>query len=68
MSGAQHTPKAGSRKLALKPRQVGHLRAGFAEAVQINTDNAILRRNRLNLLHRIRATCAQVADLTRREG
>jgi glycyl-tRNA synthetase beta chain len=40
----------------------------FFEAVQVNTDNAILRRNRLNLLHRIRATCAQVADLTRIEG
>jgi len=40
----------------------------FFEAVQVNTDNAILRRNRLNLLHRIRATCAQVADLTRLQG
>ncbi|MDR5652488.1 glycine--tRNA ligase subunit beta [Ruixingdingia sedimenti] len=40
----------------------------FFTAVQINTDNQILRRNRLNLLHRIRATCAQVADLTRIEG
>jgi len=40
----------------------------FFEAVQINTDNAIIRRNRLNLLHRIRATCAQVADLARLEG
>ncbi len=40
----------------------------FFDAVQINTDNQILRRNRLNLLHRIRATCLQVADLTRVEG
>ncbi|MCC5984915.1 MAG: glycine--tRNA ligase subunit beta [Rhodobacteraceae bacterium] len=40
----------------------------FFEAVQINADNAILRRNRLNLLHRIRAACLQVADLTRLEG
>ncbi|MEZ5750856.1 MAG: glycine--tRNA ligase subunit beta [Paracoccaceae bacterium] len=40
----------------------------FFTAVQINTDNAVVRRNRLNLLHRIRATCAQVADLTRIEG
>ncbi|MCC6001047.1 MAG: glycine--tRNA ligase subunit beta [Pararhodobacter sp.] len=40
----------------------------FFEAVQINTDNQIIRRNRLNLLHRIRATCLQVADLTRIEG
>ncbi|MGY6634974.1 MAG: glycine--tRNA ligase subunit beta [Alkalilacustris sp.] len=40
----------------------------FFEAVQINTDNQIVRRNRLNLLHRIRATCLSVADLTRLEG
>jgi len=40
----------------------------FFTAVQINTDNAIVRRNRLNLLHRIRALVAQVADLTRVEG
>ena len=40
----------------------------FFEAVQINTDNQILRRNRLNLLHRIRAACLSVADLTKIEG
>ncbi|MCC5963553.1 MAG: glycine--tRNA ligase subunit beta [Rhodobacteraceae bacterium] len=40
----------------------------FFDSVQINADNAILRRNRLNLLHRIRATCLQVADLTQLEG
>ncbi|MEM6375379.1 MAG: glycine--tRNA ligase subunit beta [Pseudomonadota bacterium] len=40
----------------------------FFEAVQINSDNQILRRNRLNLLHRIRAICSQAADLTRLEG
>ncbi|MCV2882562.1 glycine--tRNA ligase subunit beta [Actibacterium sp. XHP0104] len=40
----------------------------FFEAVQVNTDNEIVRRNRLNLLHRIRETCLQVADLTRVEG
>jgi glycyl-tRNA synthetase beta chain len=40
----------------------------FFTATQINADNPILRRNRLNLLHRIRATCAQVADLTKIEG
>ncbi|PWE33673.1 glycine--tRNA ligase subunit beta [Maritimibacter sp. 55A14] len=40
----------------------------FFEAVQINTDNQIVRRNRLNLLHRIRATCLEVADLTRISG
>ncbi|MEH7830071.1 glycine--tRNA ligase subunit beta [Gemmobacter denitrificans] len=40
----------------------------FFTAVQINTDNQIVRRNRLNLLHRIRALVAQVADLTKVEG
>jgi glycyl-tRNA synthetase beta chain len=40
----------------------------FFNAVQVNTDNAIIRRNRLNLLHRIRAICLSVADLTRLEG
>lgn len=40
----------------------------FFDAVQINAENQILRRNRLNLLHRIRETCLQVADLTRVEG
>ncbi|MCB1359865.1 MAG: hypothetical protein KDJ96_01645, partial [Rhodobacteraceae bacterium] len=40
----------------------------FFTAVQINTDNQVLRRNRLNLLHRIRATTGGVADLTRLEG
>lgn len=40
----------------------------FFTAVQINTENAIVRRNRLNLLHRIRALVAQVADFTKVEG
>ena len=40
----------------------------FFEAVQVNADNPIVRRNRLNLLSRIRATCLGVADLTRIEG
>lgn len=40
----------------------------FFDAVQVNSDNPILRRNRLNLLHRIRAICGQVADLTKLEG
>jgi len=40
----------------------------FFEAVQINADNAILRRNRLNLLSRIRTICLSVADLSRIEG
>jgi glycyl-tRNA synthetase beta chain len=40
----------------------------FFTAVQVNSDNPITRRNRLNLLHRIRAICSGVADLTKIEG
>ncbi len=40
----------------------------FFTAVQINTDNPITRRNRLNLLSRIRSICSCVADLTKVEG
>ncbi len=50
---------------------IAQLRApidAFFTAVQINTDNQIVRRNRLNLLHRIRAVCTGVADLTRVDG
>ncbi len=40
----------------------------FFETVQINADSEVLRRNRLNLLSRIRSTCLGVADLRRIEG
>ncbi len=40
----------------------------FFEAVQVNSDNEVSRRNRLNLLSRIRKICLGVADLTRVEG
>jgi glycyl-tRNA synthetase beta chain len=40
----------------------------FFEAVQVNAENQIVRRNRLNLLHRIREICGSVADLTKLEG
>ncbi|MCI5084539.1 MAG: glycine--tRNA ligase subunit beta [Rhodovulum sp.] len=40
----------------------------FFEAVQVNADNDIVRRNRLNLLGRIRVICLQVADLTKIDG
>jgi glycyl-tRNA synthetase beta chain len=40
----------------------------FFTAVQVNSDNPVIRRNRLNLLNRIRAVCSVVADLTRIEG
>ncbi|MEQ3626826.1 MAG: glycine--tRNA ligase subunit beta [Celeribacter sp.] len=40
----------------------------FFEAVQVNAKEQITRRNRLNLLHRIRETCMTVADLSRLDG
>ncbi|WP_204115490.1 glycine--tRNA ligase subunit beta [Shimia biformata] len=40
----------------------------FFEAVQVNADNDVVRRNRLNLLGRIRQICLGAADLTRIEG
>ena len=40
----------------------------FFEAVQVNSDNPILRRNRLNLLSRIREAGRLVADFGRIEG
>lgn len=41
---------------------------GFFDAVQVNAADQSLRRNRLNLLHRISETCLAVADLNRIEG
>ncbi|WP_171206864.1 glycine--tRNA ligase subunit beta [Ruegeria sp. HKCCA0235A] len=40
----------------------------FFEDVQVNTDNDVIRRNRLNLLSQIRQVCSSVADLSRIEG
>ncbi|WP_171207713.1 glycine--tRNA ligase subunit beta [Ruegeria sp. HKCCA6948] len=40
----------------------------FFEDVQVNTDNDILRRNRLNLLSQIRQICSSVADLSKIDG
>jgi glycyl-tRNA synthetase beta chain len=40
----------------------------FFEAVQVNAESPVVRRNRLNLLSRIRMSCLQVADLNRLEG
>ncbi|MCC1495004.1 glycine--tRNA ligase subunit beta [Cognatishimia sp. F0-27] len=40
----------------------------FFEAVQVNAESQVLRRNRLNLLSQIRSVCLKVADLTRLEG
>ena len=40
----------------------------FFTDVQVNADSQVLRRNRLNLLSRIRTICMSVADLTKIEG
>jgi glycyl-tRNA synthetase beta chain len=40
----------------------------FFESVVVNAENGAVRRNRLNLLHRIRGICLSVADLTKIEG
>ncbi len=40
----------------------------FFEAVQVNAEKEVVRRNRLNLLSHIRKVCGQVADLTRIEA
>ena len=40
----------------------------LAGAVQINTDNQVLRRNRLNLLSRIREAGRLIADFGKIEG
>lgn len=55
----QDFPEAMAAMAALR----GPIDAFFSD-VQINTDNQLLRRNRLNLLSQIRATCMSVADLT----
>lgn len=45
----------------------GPIDAFFTE-VQVNDDRQVVRRNRLNLLSRIRKTCLGVADLSKIEG
>jgi glycyl-tRNA synthetase beta chain len=64
-------PAMGREDFATAMQAMATLRApidAFFTAVQINTENQIVRRNRLNLLHRIRAICLSVADLTKLEG
>ncbi|MEL7116264.1 MAG: DALR anticodon-binding domain-containing protein, partial [Pseudomonadota bacterium] len=68
---AKIAPAMDAEDFASAMSEMASLRApidAFFEAVQINTDNQIIRRNRLNLLHRIREICLSVADLTKLEG
>ncbi|MEL7214027.1 MAG: glycine--tRNA ligase subunit beta, partial [Pseudomonadota bacterium] len=68
---AHITPAMNDEDFAKAMTAMAALRApidAFFEAVQVNADSATIRRNRLNLLHRIRTICLSVADLTRVEG
>jgi len=65
------TPAMQAEDFAAAMTAMAALRApidAFFEAVQINTDNQVVRRNRLNLLNRIRTICGGVADLTKLDG
>ena len=65
------TPALAAEDFATAMGAMATLRApidAFFESVQINADNQVTRRNRLNLLHEIVEICGQIADLTRLEG
>ncbi|WP_411351277.1 glycine--tRNA ligase subunit beta [Leisingera aquaemixtae] len=69
--GAAISPAIEAEDFAAAMRGMAALRApvdAFFEAVQVNAENEVLRRNRLNLLSQIRQVCGQVADLTKVEG
>ncbi len=64
-------PAMAAEDFAAAMQAMAALRAptdAFFTAVQVNSDNQVVRRNRLNLLSRIRSICLSVADLTRIEG
>ncbi len=65
------TPAMAAEDFATAMTAMAALRApidAFFTAVQVNADSAIIRRNRLNLLSRIRTICSGVADLSKIEG
>ncbi|WP_039018994.1 glycine--tRNA ligase subunit beta [Halocynthiibacter namhaensis] len=68
---AKIAPAMKSEDFAAAMAEMATLRApidAFFDAVQINAESEIIRRNRLNLLSRIRVICLSVADLTKVEG
>ncbi len=68
---AKIAPAMAAEDFATAMQSMATLRApidAFFDTVQINAENQIIRRNRLNLLHRIRAICSGTADLTKIEG
>jgi len=65
------TPAMAAQDFSAAMTAMASLRAPidtFFDTVKINADNETVRRNRLNLLSRIRTICAGVADLTKIEG
>ncbi len=65
------TPAMEAEDFATAMSAMARLRApidAFFTAVQVNDPSELIRRNRLNLLHRIRAICSGVADLTKLDG
>ena len=65
------TPAMASQDFAAAMGAMAALRGpidAFFTAVQVNAENSTVRRNRLNLLSRIRGICLSVADLTKIEG
>jgi len=68
---AEIAPAMAAQDFAAAMAAMAQLRApidAFFEAVQVNSDNQVVRRNRLNLLSRIRSICGSVADLRVVEG
>ncbi|MGR3641654.1 glycine--tRNA ligase subunit beta [Alterinioella nitratireducens] len=70
-ANATLTPALEQDNFAAAMTALADLRApidAFFDSVQVNAENEILRRNRLNLLHEITAACGKIADLSRLEG
>jgi glycyl-tRNA synthetase beta chain len=70
-AGAAIDPALADEDFATAMTAMAALRApvdAFFEAVQVNSDNDLIRRNRLNLLSQIRKICSPVADLSRIGG
>jgi glycyl-tRNA synthetase beta chain len=68
---AKITPAMAAQDFSTAMAAMAELRGpidAFFEAVQVNADNPTVRRNRLNLLSRIRTICSAVADLTKLDG
>lgn len=65
------TPAMAAEDFSTAMTAMAGLRApidAFFTDVQVNAEQQVVRRNRLNLLSRIRKICLSVADLTRIEG